>query len=211
MERSPLPGSFERRGPMLVGSFHLAAACFSLMACTKVVEPPQAVQAPAHVGEPARITRAANNQARVNLPERSWGLNQGSASAPSRVAIPTRPMPVGAAASLNGDPGGLNREQLQIALQGVMPRLSACFANATESSVVVSFDAVPSGTVRGVTVRGATDAEPCVREVVEAIRFPRFSGNPVAIDYPISVSRSTQVVTTPQAQAVDKPPEAVNP
>jgi len=118
---------------------------------------------------------------------------------------------VGSTTSLNGDPGGLNREQLQIALQAVMPQLTGCFANVTNGNVVVSFDADPGGTVRGVRVRGAADAETCVRDAVETIRFPRFSGNPVAIDYPISISRTTQVVTAPPAGTVDKPPEAVNP
>lgn len=145
------------------------------------------------------------------MPARSWGLNQGAEAAPRRVALQTGATYPGATTSLNGDPGGLNREQLQVALQASLPRLSGCFSNGTDTSVVVSFDADPSGSVRGVRVRGAVDAEPCVRQAIESIRFSRFSGNPVAIDYPINISRTTQIVTNPPAQPVDKPPEAVNP
>jgi|GEM_PF-5871607 len=211
MERLSGPVSFAFRQSAFIRFCAVGANCLSLMACTKVVEPTQAVQAPAHVGEAARIPQPVNNQGKVNLPARSWGLNQGAEAAPRRVSLPSGGTYTGASASLNGDPGGLNREQLQIALQASLPRLSGCFSNASDTSMVISFDADPSGQVRGVRVRGAVDAEPCVRETIESIRFPRFSGNPVAIDYPINISRTTQTVTNPPAQPVDKPPESVNP
>ena len=93
--------------------------------------------------------------------------------------------------SLNGDPNGITRETLNRSIQGAMGSLAACFTNITQDPMVaVSFEADPSGRPSLVRVNGAPpDAESCIRNVVQGIRFPSFEGKGVQIDLPLSFHR----------------------
>ena len=94
-------------------------------------------------------------------------------------------------ATLNGDPNGITRETLNHSVQGAMGALAACFASMTQDPMVaVSFEADPSGKPSLVRISGApSDAEHCVREAVQNIRFPAFDGKAVQVDLPLSFHR----------------------
>jgi len=94
-------------------------------------------------------------------------------------------------ATLNGDSNGLTRETLHRAVQGAMAALASCFASVTQDpTVAVSFEADPSGKPTLVRISGAPpDAEHCVRDVVQSIRFPAFDGKAVQVDLPLSFHR----------------------
>lgn len=106
--------------------------------------------------------------------------------------------PVGSV-TLNGDPNGITRETLNRSIQGAMGALASCFTNITHDPMVaVSFEADPSGRPSLVRVAGAPpDAERCIRNVVQGMRFPSFQGKGVQVDLPLSFHRSR--VATPQA------------
>lgn len=163
--------------------------------CKNVLEQPRAVQSAAMPSRSA-ATPAQRDRTRkpaVNkLPNKNWGLNNGSRvekqflgqTATGRKILVT----TGAPETLNGDPEGLKRDELQAALQGVLGRLAQCFVKSEVTSAVVSFEADPTGVPRGIRVKGAEGpTASCISGIVSAISFPRFSGNPVPIDYPISV------------------------
>jgi hypothetical protein len=94
-------------------------------------------------------------------------------------------------ATLNGDPNGITRETLNRSIQGAMGSLAACFAAMTEDPMVaVSFEADPNGRPSLVRVNGAPpDAERCLRNIVQNIRFPSFEGKGVQVDLPLSFHR----------------------
>lgn len=93
--------------------------------------------------------------------------------------------------TLNGNPKGIDRETLNRSIQRSMGALGNCFSSTTQDpTVAVSFEADPSGRPSLVRVSGAPpDAEYCVRNVVQAIRFPAFEGQGVHIDLPLSFHR----------------------
>ena len=103
--------------------------------------------------------------------------------------------------SLNGHPNGITRESLNRSIQGVMGSLAACFTNITQDPMVaVSFEADPSGRPSLVRINGAPpDAEHCIRNVVQGIRFPGFEGKGVQVDLPLSFHR-TRPVQQPTAE-----------
>jgi len=72
-----------------------------------------------------------------------------------------------------------------------MGSFAACFASLTQDPMVsVSFEADPSGRPSLVRVGGAPpDAEHCIRNVVQNIRFPSFEGKGVQVDLPLSFHR----------------------
>jgi hypothetical protein len=72
-----------------------------------------------------------------------------------------------------------------------MGALAGCFASTTQDpTIAVSFEADPSGKPSLVRISGAPpDAEHCVREVVQNIRFPAFDGKAVPVDLPLSFHR----------------------
>jgi len=123
----------------------------------------------------------------------------GESIAPVVIAddpVPTQAQPtgVGQAANrgtLNGDPNGITRETLNRSIQGAMGSLAGCFSNITQDPMVaVSFEAEPSGRPSLVRVTGAPpDAEQCIRNVVQGIRFPGFEGKGVQVDLPLSFHR----------------------
>jgi len=132
----------------------------------------------------------------------AYRAEPGTPIAPS--AIPDDPPPAALAAlsassekaavqraTLNGDPNGITRESLNRSVQGAMGALAGCFASTTQDpTIAVSFEADPSGKPSLVRISGAPpDAEHCVREVVQNIRFPAFDGKAVPVDLPLSFHR----------------------
>jgi len=151
----------------------------------------------------------------ASLPEKSFGENleyrnkPGEAIAPVVVADDPAPIVAVAPASsggkapptLNGDPNGLTREALNQSIQGAMGSLASCFSSLTQDPMVaVSFEADPSGRPSLVRVNGAPpDAERCLRNIVQGVRFPAFQGKGVQVDLPLSFHR------------VGRPAQAQNP
>ena len=142
----------------------------------------------------------------VPVSEKRYGENleyrnkPGEAIAPVVVADDPAPAAVVAAApsgggkappTLNGDANGLTREALNQSIQGAMGALAACFSSLTQDPMVaVSFEADPSGRPSLVRVNGAPpDAERCIRNIVQGVRFPSFQGKGVQVDLPLSFHR----------------------
>jgi hypothetical protein len=109
-----------------------------------------------------------------------------SEPAPAVAATPTG-VPAGPG-SLNGHPNGLTREALNMAVQGTMGQLASCFSPSAQNPMVaVSFEADPSGRPSLVRINGAPpDAERCVRNIIQGMRLPRFEGNGVHVDLPLT-------------------------
>jgi hypothetical protein len=105
---------------------------------------------------------------------------------PAVVATPSG-APAGTG-TLNGHPNGLTREALNSAVQGSMGQLAACFSPSAQNPMVsVSFEADPAGRPSLLRINGAPpEAERCVRNIVQGIRFPRFEGNGVHVDLPLT-------------------------
>jgi hypothetical protein len=172
------------------------AACLILSAavlgaCTKVVEPPVLEPAPPPAPEPVKKRNVAP-------PPRAWPSRPAAAVAPP--PAPKAPEP--AIDTLNGDPAGLKREDLQNALDGAMDRFSACVDSPGTTRVALSFDADPSGGAQNVKVSGGgASAEKCVASVVAKLSLPKFSGKAVPVHFPITVQRT---VTQPAPSAPDE-------
>jgi hypothetical protein len=171
----------------------LAVFLVSLGACKRSHTPPPL---PTFSGLP----QSARQQPAKEL---SYRNSAGTPIAPTVIAddpAPTIAQPIsnkqsGAkATTLNGDPNGLTRETLNRAVQGAMGSLAACFSSLTEDPMVsVSFEADPSGRPSLVRVNGApSDAERCIRNVVQNIHFPSFEGKGVPVDLPLSFHRMAQ-------------------
>jgi hypothetical protein len=112
--------------------------------------------------------------------------------APSVAALqPSAAAGQGPAVTLNGDPNGLTREVLNRSIQGAMGSLASCFSSLSQDPMVaVSFEADPSGRPSLLRVNGAPpDAERCIRNIVQGIRFPSFQGKGVQVDLPLSFHR----------------------
>jgi hypothetical protein len=160
------------------------AACLILSpavlgACTKVVEPP--------VLEPAPPAPEPVKKRNVAPPPRAWPSRPAAQVAPPPAPKPAEP----AIETLNGDPQGLKREDLQNALDGAMDRFSACVDSAGTTRVALSFDADPSGGAQNVKVSGGgASAESCVAAVVTRLSLPKFSGKSVPVHFPITVQRT---------------------
>jgi hypothetical protein len=128
----------------------------------------------------------------------------GDDPAPVAVAAPSGPAGPGQPATLNGDPNGLTQSTLNQTVQGAMGSLASCFASLTHDPMVaVSFEADPSGRPSLLRVNGAPpDAEHCIRNVIQGMRFPSFQGKGVHVDLPLSfhrVGQPTQVPSAPPA------------
>jgi hypothetical protein len=132
---------------------------------------------------------------RREAPRRLPGF--GLAAAPVNQDPQSDPAPVAAAnpgaasagpGTLNGNPNGLSREILNSTIQGTMGSLATCFSPSAENPMVsVSFEADPSGRASLVRVSGAPpDAERCVRMIVQNMKLPRFEGNGVHVDLPLT-------------------------
>jgi hypothetical protein len=96
-----------------------------------------------------------------------------------------------------------------------MGALAGCFASMTQDPMVaVSFEADPSGKPSLVRISGAPpEAEHCVRDVVQNIRFPAFDGKAVQVDLPLSFHRVTgpQQAAQPAQAAPTGPPLFLQP
>jgi hypothetical protein len=159
-------------------------------ACTKVVEPP-VLESPPPPPEPAKKRKVASAPA--------WPSSRPSTPTPT----PSAPGPEQPAVeTLNGDPEGLKREDLQNILDAAMDRFTACVDAPGTTRVALSFDADPSGSPQNVKVAGGgAPAEACVAGVVATLPLPKFSGKPVPVHFPITVQRT---ITQPAPRAPDE-------
>ena len=126
------------------------------------------------------------------------------------------PAASGNAGTLNGNPNGLSRDTLNVAIQGTMATLASCFSPSAENPMVaVSFEADPSGRPSLIRVNGAPpDAERCVRISVQNMRFPRFEGDAVHVDLPLTfhqVGRSQPGGPSGESQRPSGPPLYIEP
>jgi len=121
--------------------------------------------------------------------------------APAAVAAPSGPAGPGQPATLNGDPNGITQSALNHTVQGAMGALASCFSSLTHDPMVaVSFEADPSGRPSLLRVNGAPpDAEHCIRNVIQGLRFPAFQGKGVQVDLPLSFHRVGQAAQAPSA------------
>ena len=176
------------------GRAGLAALALALAlvggACTKVVEPP-VLEPPAPAPEPVKKRKLAP-------PPPAW-----PASKPAAPPAPPAPPPAAPAVeTLNGDPEGLKREDLQDRLDAAMDRFSACVDAPGTTRVALSFEAAPEGGAQNVKVSGGGAAtEKCVAGVVAGLSLPKFSGKAVPVHFPITVQRT---VTQPAPRAPDE-------
>lgn len=155
-----------------------------LLACTKVVPPPPPEPTPT-VPEPVAKRKSPP-------PPPAWPKS------PTPPPAPAAPPPAAAPAveTLNGDPNGLKREDLQAALDGAMDRFAGCVNGAGTTQVALSFDAGPAGKAENIKVSGGgASAETCVSAIVTSLSLPKFSGRPVPVHFPITVKRT---VTQPE-------------
>jgi hypothetical protein len=159
-------------------------------ACTKVVEPP-VLDPQAPVPEPVKKRKFAP-------PPPAWPAAKPAAPTPPPPPPPAAP----AVETLNGDPEGLKREDLQNRLDAAMDRFTACVDAPGTTRVALSFDAAPEGGAQNVKVSGGgAVADKCVAGVVAGLSLPKFSGKPVPVHFPIVVQRTvTQQPARPAAE-----------
>lgn len=88
-------------------------------------------------------------------------------------------------------------------LNAAMDEMAGCFAGAAgPSTVAVSFVATADGHARDVTVRDApTAAASCVRSLLGRLALPEFDGDPVPVDFPLSVARNVVAPSQPPAES----------
>ena len=171
------------------GAVMLAAILCSLADCQESHGPPRL---------PSLPTLPASGSRKVSK-DLKYRSESGSPIAP--VVVPDDPLPTqvqpvtatpsGSRSTLNGDPNGITRDTLNRSIQGAMGAFAACFSSLTQDPMVsVSFEADPGGKPSLVRVGGAPpDAERCIRNVVQGIRFPSFEGKGVQVDLPLSFHR----------------------
>lgn len=177
------------------GTVMLVAVLCSLADCKGSSAPPRLRRTPT----------LPESGPRIAAKDLKYRNESGSPIAP--VVVPDDPLPTqvqpvtttpgGSQATLNGDPNGITRDTLNRSIQGAMGAFASCFSALTQDPMVsVSFEADPSGKPSLVRVGGApADAERCIRNVVQGIRFPSFEGKGVQVDLPLSfhrVARPTQ-------------------
>jgi len=163
-----------------------------------------------------KVVKVAESESYKVAKEVSYRNQSGSPIAPSVIADdpapaqvqPVNDKPTGPRQTLNGDPNGLTRDVLNRSIQGAMGSLAACFASLTQDPMVsVSFEADPSGKPSLVRVGGASsDAEHCIRNVVQNIRFPSFDGKGVQVDLPLSFHRVARPTQQGGPSAAQQPP-----
>jgi hypothetical protein len=134
-------------------------------------------------------------------------VGEGPSESEPVVAVnPTVAQGAAGSGTLNGHPNGLNRATLNAAIQGTMASLASCFTPSAQSPMVaVSFEADPAGRASLVRVSGAPpDAERCVRNIIQGMRFSRFEGNGVHVDLPLTFHQVGR--SQPSAPANQPPP-----
>jgi hypothetical protein len=162
------------------------------------------------------VSRAQVTPRRLEAFALAGPQNEAVQPDPAPVAAVTPVGVSGAPGTLNGNPNGLNREVLNSAIQGTMASLATCFSPSAENPMVsVSFEADPAGRASLVRVHGAPpDAERCVRNVVQGMRFPRFEGNGVHVDLPLTfhqVGRAQAASQSAESQGPSGPPLNIEP
>jgi len=166
-------------------------------------KPVPIVQHPA----PLKPLKSDTRQAGQALP--GFGLagpqNVGDDPGPEPAVAVTHTASPAGSTTLNGNPNGLSRDVLNSAIQGTMGSLASCFSPSAENPMVsVSFEADPSGRPSLVRVNGAPpDAERCVRNLIQGMRFARFEGNGVHVDLPLTFHQvgRTQAAPAPAGEA----------
>jgi hypothetical protein len=108
--------------------------------------------------------------------------------------------------------GPLAREQVIGAMSALRPQLGACYAQYRVAGVaVVDLTIAPAGTVAAAELqppgRGISSIAPasptgvCVKQAVLAARFPRFTGAPQTLAYPLVIDDRATVETPPAPPA----------
>ena len=168
----------------------------ALVACTKVVPPPPP--------EPTPPTPEPVAKRKFPPPPPAWPKSP----APPAAAPAAPPPPAAPIETLNGDPNGLKREDLQAALDGAMDRFAGCVDAAGTTQVALSFDAAADGKAENIKVSGGpAGADKCVSSIVSSLRLPKFSGKPVPVHFPITVRRTvTQPAPRQAAGGPSGPP-----
>ena len=181
----------------VVGLAGVGLLCTYTVACTKEREQPQL---PTNAAAPSNSLRApaydpSAKPGKVALKSRKWGVNTGPGTMGRPLTNGNKTIAEAQAKTLNNDVNGLKRAELQKALDEKMGGLAKCFDNTDVTSVGIYFEADPAGEARGIHVRGAPEgAENCAKGIIGSLRFPQFEGNPVPIDFPISISRRVETV-----------------
>ena len=159
-------------------------------ACTKVVEPPLLEPGPP-VPEPVKKRQVRPAAARLAVPPRRPGA---AAPAPKEAA------PV--VETLNGDPEGLKREDLQNRWTRPWIASAPAWTRRAPRAWPCRSTPTPEGGAQNVKVSGGgAAAEKCVAGVVAGLSLPKFSGKPVPVHFPITVQRT---VTQPAPRAPDE-------
>jgi hypothetical protein len=174
------------------GSALLLATC-GVVACTRT--------RPADV--PMNATPLPRAVVHETPTRRAWPTTARPESVPPDAA------PAAIVDTLNGDPKGLKREDINGALQAALPALAGCFQGSNAPpSIGLAFDAEPDGRASNIHVTGATpDGERCVSATLGSVKLPVFEGRSVPVQFPISVYRPPTPPTP--AQAIENPAPAV--
>jgi hypothetical protein len=173
------------------GATLVAAVFCALGGCKGPKAPPQLPQFPTAPQAVHHRAERAGVRSHSGTPIAPMVIDDTPTPTEAQPASQNKP---GQRATLNGDPNGLSRETLNRSIQGAMGSLANCFASLTEDPMVaISFEADPSGRPSLVRVNGAPpDAERCLRNVVQNMRFPSFDGKSVQVDLPLSFHRVAQ-------------------
>jgi HAMP domain-containing protein len=167
----------------------LVVALLAASACTEVREQPTTERHRVRTRDPLRS--ASTHRTKPTIGKVPLGSPAERAAA-KKFERQREMRQLAAASRLNDDPDGLRREDLQKALDASMGTLAGCFDGSDANSAGVFFEADPSGIARGIQVRGVPPATAaCIQKTVASLKFPEFHGNPVPIDFPLSVHRRT--------------------
>jgi hypothetical protein len=189
----PMGGERRVRKQLNLGRVSLLVVC-TVVGCTRVRQqadpvPAKPLPAVAH-NEPTR---------------RPWPVTHSDPTPPPPDAAPAAIID-----TLNGDPKGLKREDINGALQQALPALGNCFPGEGPPSIGLSFVAQPDGTASNIKVTGASpEGERCVSATLGRTKLPIFEGKSVPVSFPITIYRPTEVPAP--AVAVEKPAPAAPP
>lgn len=188
----PMVGVRRVKQLQILGGALLLSVC-TVGACTKVRQQSEPL--------PARPLPSAPRPVPT---QRAWPV------APSQPSLPPDAAPPVVIDTLNGDPKGLKREDINNALQAALPTLASCFQTSAGGppSIGLTFEAQPDGRASNIKVSGATpDAERCVSASLARVKLPVFEGKSVPVSFPISVF--SPPVPTPAAAMQQAAPAAV--
>jgi hypothetical protein len=159
------------------------------------------------VAPEAVVSRGPVTQQKLRAFELAGPQNEAAPADPAPVAAVTPTGVSGGSGTLNGNPNGLNRDVLNSAIQGTMGSLATCFSPSAQNPMVsVSFEADPAGRASLVRVNGAPpEAERCVRNIVQNMKFPRFEGNGVHVDLPLTFHQVGRVQAPSPSGESEKP------